>query len=343
MPLDACSRIAVLTKPGFLGDTIVATPLLRRLREAAPAARIALLAGPGAQALMRGCPWVDEVIALDHREVAGLAGTLRLARRLRARRFDAAFLVNRSLRSAVAAALARVPMRVGHATESRGPLLTVRVTYDWGRPDRLCALDLLAALGAPAEPCLPELWVSGPERNAARRLLAAHGVPEAADVIAVQPGAHDPEVRRWRPERFAEAADRLAAGGGASVALLGAAGEEETAREVAGLMRARPAVLAGVTGLREALAVIASSELWLGNDGGMFHAAVALGTPSVGVFGPTKAPRWGHYETPDSITIVACPERAAASRTQIRACLDAVTVERAVEAARAALRAPRRG
>src|SRR5689334_1589148 len=128
------SRILVVTKFRYLGDTIVATPFLRQLKAAIPDSQISLLSGPAMPALLRGCPYIEEIIPFESK-AAGIRGGLRVAKTLRGR-FDKAFLINRSLHSALLAKMARIPERIGFDTEHRGFLLTRRVPYDWNKPDR---------------------------------------------------------------------------------------------------------------------------------------------------------------------------------------------------------------
>ena len=84
------------------------------------------------------------------------------------------------------------------------------------------------------------------------------------------------------------------------------------------------------------MAVLSLADLWFGNDGGMLHAAVALGPATVGIFGPTKAGRWG-YNEPRHMTVSYLPDYQVKSDAQIRECLDTITVEKVVTAARKAL------
>src|SRR5437763_415350 len=104
---DAARRILVVTKFRYLGDTIIATPFLRRLREARPDADISLLAGPAVPELLHGCPYIADFIPFSAGDARRLAPTLALVRRLREKRFDIVFLLNRSLHSALVARLAR--------------------------------------------------------------------------------------------------------------------------------------------------------------------------------------------------------------------------------------------
>jgi heptosyltransferase-2 len=326
------SRVLVVTKFRYLGDTIVATPFLRRLKDARPDDEITLLAGPSIPTLLERCPYLADVIPFDPKGPGGLRRSLRLARDLRERGFETAYLLNRSLHSAFVARAARIPRRIGFDTEHRGPLLTTRVPYDWNKLDRDCALDLLAADGISAIPAMPELWVSEQEKKLARERLAELGL-DGAEIIGMQPGANDPEVREWGAEKFAATAERLASETGARILFFGSESERPVSEEVAAkTTTANPVILAGQTGLREALALISLCRLWVGNDGGLLHAAVALCPASVGIFGPTKAPRWG-YDTPQHRTAVVYPETEARDAAAIRRCLDAITPESVVEMA----------
>jgi heptosyltransferase II len=288
-------------------------------------------------ALLRGCPYTDEIIPFDPRGGDRLKRNLALIRELRGRRFDAAFLVNRSLHSAIVALGARIPCRVGFDTEHRGALLTRRVRYDWSKPERECILDLLRAEGIAPTAELPELWVSEDERAEASRRLSEAGIDLSRLLVGVQPGAHDPEVREWGAQRFAEALDALAGTIGAQFVLLGGKDERGVSEEVASLAHlARPVVLTGETGLREALAVISHCGLWIGNDGGLLHAAVALGPATVGIFGHTKAPRWA-YCTPRHRSVTADPSGLGKDPLSIRRGLDSITPDSVVTAALSAL------
>jgi heptosyltransferase II len=333
------SRILVVTKFRYLGDTIVATPFLRQLKEACPNDSISLLSGPAMPVLLEGCPYLDEIIPFDPKGADRLRRNMALIRDLRKRRFDIVFLVNRSLHTALVALGARIPRRIGFDTEHRGALLTTRVRYDWSKPDRDCALDLLAAVGLSPEAAMPELWVSDDERLAAKKRLAEFGVSDRRMIIGMQPGANDPEVREWGAKRFAVAADLLAETTGAQVILLGSKEERRVSQQVAALTKvAKPAVMTGDTGLREALAIISLCGLWVGNDGGLLHAAVALCPATVGIFGPTKASRWG-YDTPRHRTMVVYPEQPAKDPETIRRCLDTITPESVIREALSALEA----
>jgi len=123
---------------------------------------------------------------------------------------------------------------------------------------------------------------------------------------------------------------------GARIVLLGAGEERPVSDEVARRMAAPPIVLTGETSLRQALAIISMCGLWVGNDGGLLHAAVALGPSTVGIFGPTKADRWG-YNEPRHRTIVRPLDGGSKDSMAIRASLDSIQPEEVLAAIEAVL------
>ncbi|HET6387008.1 MAG TPA: glycosyltransferase family 9 protein, partial [Armatimonadota bacterium] len=183
-----------------------------------------------------------------------------------------------------------------------------------------------------------KLWMTGEERAEGAAALAESGIRAGERVIALHPGVHDAATRAWREERFAELGTRLAAEIGARILILGSREEAEIAGRVAGAMRGSPVVFAGRTGLRQTMALISNSSLWIGSDGGMLHTAVGLAPATVGIFGPTKDVRWG-YHTPNHRTVVRHPEQGPCDAGVIRQCLDAIIVEDVFQASVAALEA----
>ncbi|HLV81232.1 MAG TPA: lipopolysaccharide heptosyltransferase II [Chthonomonadaceae bacterium] len=339
--LAGAGRILALAKFRFMGDTIVATPFLGQLRSLFPEAKIALLTSPSAAAALAGCPHVDSLLALETAGVSRWRHSRELLALLRQGRYDAVFLLNRSFHCAVMSARAGIPARIGYATDLRGPLLTVPVPYAFDRHEVECHLDLLRALGLPAQAQLPDLWISEEEQVQVAARLAERVGPPARPLIGVQPGANDAPIREWGAQRYAWVADRLIEETGGSVILMGGAAERETAAHMATAMRHPARNLAGELGLREALAAIGLCDLWLGNDTGLLHAAVAQRVASVGLFGPNKARRWG-YDTPRHRSLVVVPDRPARDDTTVRRCLDAIAPDAVLEAAREVLGSPRR-
>ncbi len=283
-------RLAVLC-PSWVGDTVMATPVLRALRLALPRARIVAACRPGLDALLAGLPWLD---AVHVAETKTLGGTLRMAGLLRRERPQAAILLPNSFRAGMIALLARAPRRVGYRRSGRGAILTHAMDPPPRRPPvaairyyaQLCAF----ALGLDRIEERMELIVIAAERADADRLLQGLARP----FVLMCPGANKPE-KRWPAERFAQVADALAKRGVAA-AVAGAPAEAEVARRVVAAARSpvldlvdRRVTIGALKG------VVAESSLVVTNDTGPRHIAAALGRPVVSLFGPTD-PRWTTLE-----------------------------------------------
>jgi heptosyltransferase-2 len=274
----------------WVGDVVMSRPALRALRAADPKGLLAVLARPWVAGLYRLAEEVDEVLvddpAGDH---GGREGRARLAADIRERGYDRAVILPTSFSTALVLARAGVPERIGYRGEWRRPLLTKSVHRGFapGTHQVWRHLRLAAAAGA-TPPAAPDVAWDAPKeiREAARARLAEVGVSGAFAAAHVASFAH--AAKRWDLARFGEVFDGLAARHGFPVVLLGSAGEKAVNAEAGSFAKkARVLDLSGATTLPEALGVLASARLFVGNDSGLAHLASAAGTPTVVVFGPT--------------------------------------------------------
>ncbi len=282
-------RTLLVRAPNWIGDAVMATPTLTALRAGFPRARIAVLAQPAVADLLAGHPAVDEGLVDDHRGAhKGPAGRWRLASEIRGRGFDAALLLPNSFDSALVAALARVPTRVGYRTDARGLLLTAALSPPARPLPHMTSyyLGLLSAWGLTGDPRAVSLAVAPAERDKARLRLSEWGVRSADRVVAVNPGAAYGSAKRWPVERFAGLAERLVRDG-AFVVVLGAAGERALGDAIVTRLGRRAVNAAGSTTMREAMAVLTCCRHLVTNDSGPMHVAAALGVPVTAIFGPT--------------------------------------------------------
>lgn len=325
-------KALVVTKAGYLGDTIVATSFLGELNEYLPDAKVTLLSGEMIPILLQGCPYVSEYIALGKGDTKGVGATLKLASKLKNENFDIVYLLDRSLRSAFMAKIAGIPLRVGFDTEHRGVLLTHRIPYKWDMPERDSLLSIIGK-EPQGDNSMPALWLTDAEKKEAIQKLGSLGIALGKrPLVAIHSGAHDPQIREWGAYKYARVGDWLIDTLKARVILMGSAEEVNSAKTVEIMMRKPCVSFAGKTNIRQALALISLCDLWVGNDGGMLHAAVALGTPTVGIFTPAKAKRWA-YDTELHKTLVHGDLSLSDKPSDMRAALDSITVQEAQEAA----------
>lgn len=284
-------RHVLIRGVNWLGDAVMTTPALGALRQAFPGARLALLATPGVAELLRGHPFLDEVLVFERTgRHAGVAGRLRLARELREQGFDLAVLLQNAFDAALIAWLARIPRRIGYATDGRGFLLTHRTPVTG--EDRRCHhvdyyLAMLASFGIPPAERRLSLALSPEEEREGGGLLTDAGIGAGEFVVGINPGATYGAAKRWYPERFAAVADALAARWGAKVVLFGGPGEVPIAGAIAAAMTFSACNLAGRLSIRQLMAAIGRCDFFVTNDSGPMHIAAAFDVPLVAIFGPT--------------------------------------------------------
>lgn len=323
-PHGASPRRLLIVLPSWVGDAVMATPALQRIREALPGSFVGGLARPGIDRILEGLSTDAGAVVFDEMHVARQAGVLgpkRVAAKLRPRRYDAALLLTGSFSTALIARIAGVPRRVGYERDGRGFLLTDRlhppktaggewaivpaVSYYWHAAQALLDPAHPRRLDAPPLECveragtlLPErerlrLAVTARDAEEARRVRASAGVSEGEGFAILNPGGNKPE-KRWPAERFAALADHLAAAHGLRVLINGSPAELELCESIARAAGSEPMVLpacGGTLGALKALCADPAAKLMVTNDTGPRHIAAAMGCPVVSLFGPTDA-RW---------------------------------------------------
>lgn len=290
--------------PTWIGDSVMATPTLRALREIYPKAHITALAREVVKPVIDGCPWIDRVITIRSRRRgmpdARRTGPFNLSRRLALGRFDTAVLLPNSFRTALVVRMAGIPRRIGYERDGRGFLLTDRLLprRATGKfvpvPTRDYYLGLVKYLGAIAPDPTMALFTRPEHDAAADDLLKTAGFNPAAGrrLIVLNPGANYGDAKIWPAERFGALADLCASRFGVAVAMTGAPRERAILDAVAKSAKSPiidlPRLGVDLTLLKS---VLKRASLVITNDTGPRHIAAALGVPVVTIFGPTD-PAW---------------------------------------------------
>jgi heptosyltransferase-2 len=283
-----CSPI-LLVPYMWIGDFVRCHTVVQLLRARFPDRQVDMLATSLCAPLTDYMPEVRDVIVADlPRRSLALAQHRALADRLRLKDYGTALIMPRTWKSALAPYLAGLPQRIGFVGEAR--LILLNDLRHGERKlqrmvDRCAALALPPGTALPAQLPVPQLKVS-PEEIAfwrEQRGLAAERRP----VVALAPGAVGPS-KRWPSTSYTALTRRLLADGFA-VWVLGGPDEKELATEIVGGGEARD--LTG-SDLRDAIIALAAASAAVSNDSGLLHVAAALGTPSIGIFGPTSPWHW---------------------------------------------------
>ena len=347
----------------WLGDAVMTTPALLRLRERFPDAHITLLSPEKLRELWLRHPAINETIAF-----AANDNLFSVAGRLRADKFDLALVLPNSPRSALETWLARIPERVGYAHAWRNWFLTEAVSTRPGHVrmhKRTVAevnglisggqtatqvsipasahqiheyLHLVAALGANPQPLAPQLAVTAEEINAVRDKFGLAGI--SGPVFGLNPGAEYGPAKRWPADRFIAAAQEIQQRTGCTWLIFGGKADVPVAERIAMescIALHSPRCVAGQTSLRELMALLKLCRVLLTNDTGPMHVAAALGTPVVVPFGSTSPELTGpgmpgeqrHQLIKSDVSCAPCFLRECPIDFR---CMNGITVERVVAA-----------
>ena len=331
----APERVLII-KPSSLGDVVHALPVLTSLRGRWPDARISWVVNRGLRGLLDGHPHLDEVIPFDRGALRfgprGLWSALGFARELRERRFDVVIDLQGLLRSGLMTAATGAKVRVGLAAAREGSarFYTHRIgskAIVGHAVDRL--MDVAKAFGGDASPrFIPT--VTDADRAWALGVLA--GVPRPVVVLNI--GARW-VTKRWAPESFATAAQRLVEERGVGLVAVGAPEDRPLVDRLKAALGAVPILdLCARTTLPQLAAVAEAADLFLSNDTGPLHLAAATGAPVLGLFTCTKPERTGPYGASASTvtTAVACAGSCVKACSHM-SCMAELTPERVASAA----------
>ena len=352
-------RSILIIKPCCLGDVLLATPVIAALRRAFPRARIDFAVGGWSRAMVQNNPHLDGLV--DCGRVGSGRGYswreyLDLARRIRAGRYEACFVLDRSPLISLLSYLGSIQHRVGLDSQGRGFSLTVGVPVLDPKHEAELYLDTVRAVGVVVKEPRLEFYPTEEDRRHVAKMLAlspaegpalspAEGLrtaPQAPLVVIHPAGGSNPgmvlSAKRWPPQRFAALADRLIEERGAQVLLVGGPGDEPIAAAIKDGMRQEPWDLTGQLTLGQLGALLKQCDLFIGHDTGAMHLAVAVGTPVVAIFGPSDPRMYGPYGE-NSVALwrdVGCNPCLLHGRWDSTCrrfrCIEAITVEEVWEA-----------
>jgi lipopolysaccharide heptosyltransferase II len=296
--VDRIEKILIIKLRG-IGDVVLSTAVIPNLRRAFPGADIHFLTEQESAEAVQGLSGIDDVLVFDRRWIQSLpwhraaVANLRFLRRIRRQGYDLVFDLFGNPRSALFSWVSGARHRVGYDFRVRKWVYTVVAR---NRGDRVHEvefnLDALAAVGVPIVERSPSFPLDAAARRFAENFLARE-LEGGEPLIALNPSGGW-WTKRWPLERFAALGDRLAEELGARILVLWGPGELEEARSVAQAM-ANPPLLPPATTLKQLAALLERCQLVISNDSGPMHIAAAVGTPTLGIFGPTVPALQGPY------------------------------------------------
>jgi len=325
-----------------MGDVILSTPVIRFMRKRFPEAYIVFMVRPENKDIVKNNPDLDKVIVYDkYGSHKSFIETVKFAWRIRRERFDTAIALHPTNRAHMIMFLAGIPVRIGY-DKNMGSLLTKRIPHEKQKGERHETeynRDMLIAAGFDVSGYDPKpyIFTSEEERKLVDSVEKSSGLGK--EKIAFHAGASCAS-KRWAPERFAETADALGDLYGYDIILVGSDETSEYSSQIASRMKNRITDLTGVLLLGELVEMLSRCRLFVSNDSGPVHIAVAVGTPVISIFGrndPGLSPkRWGPIGDKDGILHKPpqCDVCMAHNCAKAFECLKAITPQDVIKEAR---------
>lgn len=291
----------LIVKLSAIGDVTMATPFPRGLKMLYPEARIDWLVEPLSADVLRGNPFINEVIVWERRHsmrVKGLKGAWGLVRDLRELagrikgRYDLVIDLQGLARSGLAVRVSGAPVRLGKKDSREGSGWFLTHKADVKAPFYRASeqyIGILRHFGLSEPPQSMEIYPDADNVAKADTLLAFASV--LSEYAVLTPATTRP-YKHWSEEAFAQTIVLLERELGLTSVLLGSPKDREMANRIMAKVGESGAVsLAGETTLRDAAEIIRRARLLVGVDTGLMHFGIAMGTPTIAVFGPTTAQR----------------------------------------------------
>jgi heptosyltransferase III len=282
-------RSILIIKLRAVGDVLLSTIVTPNLRRAFPNARIDFLTEPPSVDILRGNPSVDNTLVFNIATMSGLS----LIRMVRQRKYDLVIDLFGNPRTALVTYLSKAPYRVGFRFRQRAYAYNILVEPRGGTVHNTqFNLDALEAIGVPITERSLQFRFSKEDEDYVSGFVSK--VAGKGDLVVGINTGGGWYTKRWGLAQYAELADRLVTESGARVLLLWGPGQREDVERLQGLMKSK-AVIPPATTLKQLGALLRICTFVVSNDSGPMHLAAAVGTPVLGIFGPTNPLLQGPY------------------------------------------------
>lgn len=290
--MSAVSRI-LLTRMKFIGDVVLTTPVIRALREKFPNAYIAYMGDKKAVSLLERNPYLNHIIPFDFSRPA-VWEQPRVILELRKQKFDVVVDLFSNPRSALLTYFSGAPVRVGKDVGGRGRLYTHRIKDDGAMKSAIAFhYQYVKPLGVEATHWRTEIFLSEEEKREARIFLKWQNVDIEKPIVAVHPGATWPN-KMWLKGSFAALIDKMFTKLKVETIFSLGPGDDELGSYIFQHCFGKVHILP-VLPVRQLAAVLSQCAVFVTNDCGPMHIAAAVGTKTIGIFGPEPEEVWFPY------------------------------------------------
>ncbi|MBF0557613.1 MAG: glycosyltransferase family 9 protein [Nitrospirae bacterium] len=314
---DAIKEILVV-RTAYTGDAMMTVPMLRPLKERFVNARLSFLTSTGAGELLRGSPYIDEIITYDpfwfYNSAKG--DYMEFISGLKRKSFDLVIEARGDIRELLLIVYPlKARFRVSYGFGGGSYVLTHCVPYREMKHRIEYHLDLARSIGCKTENAEWGIYLSAEEKKKAADVLESHGIRKP--FISVHAGGRLP-LKRWITDRYALLYDKLKEKYDLPIVMLGSKEEQGQAAEITNKMKHTPFLMAGKLTIRELAAVLSESALFVCNDSAPMHIAAAMKTPTVAIFGPSKSIETAPYGNAHRVVEKDFPCRYACDESSCR-------------------------
>jgi heptosyltransferase II len=290
----------IVRMPNWLGDVVMAIPVIEDLRHFWPDAKITAMCQSNVSPLLAENPHLNEIFSFKkpsgwiHRKQH-----LTIIDELKKGHYDLGILLTNSFSSAWKFWRGEVENRIGYRDHYRSFLLNEAVPFPANKDQQHLVItykELLAPLGIPLSDTSPHLYLTPQEKKAALDFLCTRGIDPHTDlIIGINPGAAYGTAKCWPPDRFKSLTLKLLKAHNVRILYFGDQSGAPVVNEICHGLPDQVVNLAGKTSLRELIALIQVCSIFLTNDSGPMHIAAALGTELLALFGSTSDVKTGPY------------------------------------------------
>ncbi len=288
-------RILVV-KLDHIGDVLLATPVFSNLRKAYPNTELHALTGAWGRVILENHPDVDKVLEYNSpafsrsEQSTSFKNALQLYRELRSQKYDLLIELRGDWRIVWFALLHVTPRRLNRASLQIANKLGFRQFS--GTHETIRNLDVLKRSGIPTPIQTTTFSVTKENENWTSNFLEKHQIHRETPIIAIHSGSPI-ALKRWNSERYAELADWLIAQKRAQILFVGVKDEIPLISQIQNLMRGKAINIAGKTSIAQLASILHICNVFIGNDSGPMHLAAAVGTQTIGLYGPSDPKRFG--------------------------------------------------
>jgi lipopolysaccharide heptosyltransferase II len=324
----------------WLGDVLFSSATIRNIRYNFPDSFIACIIPSRCYHILKGNPYLDEIIIFDEKDRhKSIFAKLNFVRLLKNKRFNTVFLLHRSFTRALICWLAGIPERIGYSTNKRGFLLTQGIPLP--KKDSLHRIDyylnIIEKAGLKIEDRYSDFFIAKEEINFVDDFLNRQGIEKEGFLVAINPGGNW-LPKRWPREYWIELSSRLITEFGAKVIITGAESDLPLAVDIKENMKELPIIASGKLNIKQLGALMKKVDLFITADTGPLHIANAVGTKKIiALFGPTSPEVTGPYPS-KNVTIlkedIGCNIPCYEVSCKDNRCMKEITVDDVIEQVR---------